>query len=195
MSQFEFVSCRLAIQICIGHFPDGRARHRTFSIKNIRPDAEDTALLTVVRAVGALLAYPVTRARRLVKKRRVLFDNKAGMDPKEDAAPETRADAPERGTAPCAAGEQTKSVVAKPAAFAKITADVCLFFKTFIEGFRRLLSTILTSGSPGVRPLFSDFFRVNFTPNTPKSTGSPLDNGVKCANNANSSEIELTPIG
>jgi hypothetical protein len=95
MSQFELTSCRLAIQICIGHFPDGRERHRTFSIKNIRPDADDSALLTIVRAVGALLAYPVTRARLIVKKRRVLFGTKTGMGTKENAAPETRAYAPE----------------------------------------------------------------------------------------------------
>jgi hypothetical protein len=41
MSQFEFVSCRLAIQICTGHFPDGRERHRTFSVKDIKPDADN----------------------------------------------------------------------------------------------------------------------------------------------------------
>ncbi|MDR1510185.1 MAG: hypothetical protein LBS53_11160, partial [Synergistaceae bacterium] len=62
--------CKLpaGVQICTGHFPDGRERHRTFSIKHIQPDAEDAALITVVRAVGALLAYPVTRARFIVKK-------------------------------------------------------------------------------------------------------------------------------
>jgi hypothetical protein len=80
MSQFEFVSCRLSIQICIGHFPDGRERHRTFSVKNIKPDADEAALLTAVRAIGSLLAYPVTRARLIVKKRRVLFDVKRGTD-------------------------------------------------------------------------------------------------------------------
>jgi hypothetical protein len=154
MSQFEFVSCRLAVQICIGHFPDGRERHRTFSIKNIRPDAEDAALLTVVRAVGALLAYPVTKVRLIVKKRRVLFDAKAGVDWKESAASETRADVPERETKPRAAIEQMKSVIAKPAELAKITADVCLFFKTFIAIFRKPQSKIAfaeTTASPLTR--------------------------------------------
>jgi hypothetical protein len=137
MSQFEFVSCRLAIQICIGHFPDGRERHRTFSVKNIRPDADDNALIAVVRAVGALLAYPVTKARLIVKKRRVLFDTKPGTDCKESAVPERRVYAPERGTKPRVAGERMESVFAKSAVRAKITADVCLFFKTFITIFRR----------------------------------------------------------
>jgi hypothetical protein len=127
MSQFEFTSCRLAIQICIGHFPDGRERHRTFSIKNIRPDADDAALLAVVRAVGALLAYPVTKARLIVKKRRVLFDAKTGMGTKESAAPETRAGARERGMKPRVAGERIKSVIAKSAELAKITAHRCMF--------------------------------------------------------------------
>ncbi|MDR1579914.1 MAG: hypothetical protein LBS35_06115 [Synergistaceae bacterium] len=99
MSKFEFVSCRLAIQVCIGHFPDGRERHRTFSVKNIRPDADDDALIAVVRAIGSLLAYPVTHARLIVKSRRVLFDAKPGTDRGEGG------------------GAQTQSVFAKSAAY------------------------------------------------------------------------------
>jgi hypothetical protein len=57
----------------------------------------------------------------------VLFDTEAGMYPKEGAAPETRGNAPERGTKPCAAIEQMKSVIAKSAKFAKITAEVPAF--------------------------------------------------------------------
>jgi hypothetical protein len=41
---FDSITCRLAIQVCIGRSPNGRARHRTFSIKDINPDA-DIALL------------------------------------------------------------------------------------------------------------------------------------------------------
>jgi hypothetical protein len=139
MSQFEFVSCRLAIQICVGHFPDGRERHRTFSIKDIRPDAEDTALLTVVRAVGALLAYPVTKARLIVKKRRALFGDKPGAACKETAT-ETRGGVPERVIKPrAAAAEQMKSVIAKSA---KMAAGVYLCFKTFLAVCSEALSKI-----------------------------------------------------
>jgi hypothetical protein len=106
MSQFEFVSCRLAIQIFIGRFPDGRERHRTFSLKNIRPDADDDALTALVRAVGSLLAYPVTRARLIVKKRRVLFGAESSPAREEDAAPET----PRVGTAPSVAGARDDSL-------------------------------------------------------------------------------------
>jgi hypothetical protein len=42
----------------MGHFPDGRERHRVFSVKDIRPDADDA----VVHAIGSLLAYHVTKA-------------------------------------------------------------------------------------------------------------------------------------
>ncbi|MDR1581319.1 MAG: hypothetical protein LBS35_13265 [Synergistaceae bacterium] len=109
MSRFEFVSCRLAIQICIGHFPDGRERHRTFSVKNIKPDADDDALISVVRAIGSLLAHPITHARLIIKSRRVLFgDTKPGKDRQEDAArvPETLGGTPERATSPRAANSR-----------------------------------------------------------------------------------------
>jgi hypothetical protein len=126
----------LAIQVCIGYFPDGRERHRTFSVKNIRPDADDAALIIVVRAIGSLLAYPVTKARLIVKKRRALFDAKH-RTPEEDVALETRGGMSPRGTKPrVARGEaQRESVFAKSAAPTKIAVDVCLFFKTFIAGF------------------------------------------------------------
>jgi hypothetical protein len=145
MSQFEFVSCRLAIQICIGHFPDGRERHRTFSVKNIKPDAAAAALITVVRAVGSLIAYPITGARLIVKKRRVLFGAERDMDPKESVAsetcvPETRGEAPERVTKPLVAGRREarmESVFAKQAEPTEIAADACLFLKTFLAVFRR----------------------------------------------------------
>ena len=39
MSYYEKITCRIAIQVCIGHFLDGRERHRTFSMRGINPDA------------------------------------------------------------------------------------------------------------------------------------------------------------
>jgi hypothetical protein len=73
------VTCRLAIQMCVGYFPDGRERHRTFSIKNIDPNAEISRLSALVRcAIAPLLAYPITKVRLVTKKIRVLFD--AGVD-------------------------------------------------------------------------------------------------------------------
>jgi hypothetical protein len=141
MTKFEFVSCRLAIQVCVGHFPDGRERHRTFSVKNIKPDADKAALLAVVRAIGSLLAYPVTKARLIVKERRVLFDVKSGMN---------RGEARERETKPCEA--QMKSVFAESAEPAKIASGVCLFFKNVSFGFSRALSKIsATRGGSGGR--------------------------------------------
>jgi hypothetical protein len=70
----EKISCRLAIQLCIGYFPDGRERHRTFSVKNISPDAEPGALRAFVAAIGKVLAYPVTKARLIIKTVRTVFD-------------------------------------------------------------------------------------------------------------------------
>jgi hypothetical protein len=147
----------LAIQICTGHFPDGRERHRTFSLKDIRPDADPAALIAVVRAIGSLLAYPVTHARLIVKSRRALFDaTKPDMSAGDDLdaapspVPETRGGAPEtpgRETKLRAAEARMKSVFAKPAEPIKLTktaADVCLFLKSFLPVFRNSPRHLLT---------------------------------------------------
>jgi hypothetical protein len=62
------ITCRLAIQVCIGCSPRGTARHRTFSIKGIKPDADFSKLAVFVRdCVAPVLACPVTKVT-LVKK-------------------------------------------------------------------------------------------------------------------------------
>ena len=74
MAYLEFVRCGLAIQCCIGYFPDGRERHRTFSLRDIRPDATMDALASVVRAIAPLLAYPITKVS-VVKKYVLVLDD------------------------------------------------------------------------------------------------------------------------
>ena len=73
MACLELVQCRLAIQCCIGYFPDGRERHRTFSLRDIRPDASVDALAAVVRSVAPLLVYPITKVS-IVKKYVLVLD-------------------------------------------------------------------------------------------------------------------------
>ena len=73
MSYTETITCRIAIQVCIGYSPSGRARRRTFSMKGVRPDAPDEAIAAVVRALAPVLAYPVTKVRKVVK-RTIVFD-------------------------------------------------------------------------------------------------------------------------
>ena len=74
MAHLELVRCRLAIQYCIGHFPDGRERHRTFSLQDVRPDASADALASVVWAIAPLLAYPITKVS-IVKKYVLVLDS------------------------------------------------------------------------------------------------------------------------
>jgi hypothetical protein len=76
LAYFEPVSCRLAIQLCVGYFSDGRERHRTFSIKNIRRDVGADAIAAVVRAIAPLLTYPITKVR-LIKKDRLVLEKPA----------------------------------------------------------------------------------------------------------------------
>jgi hypothetical protein len=156
MSQLELVSCRLAIQICIGHFPDGRERHRTFSLKDVKPDATDAALMRVVRAIEPLLAYPITKVRLVTTRKRVLFDVESGIgmdlienrkkDAVLEAVPQTRGgtpdmpemlDTPERETNHRIAAAQTENISAKPAEPIKIAAGERLYFKTSPAVFRR----------------------------------------------------------
>jgi hypothetical protein len=87
---FEIVSCRVAIQVCVGKTPGGRPSHRTFSIKGIKPSADITVLASLVRDVIApLLAYPVTKARLFTKKVRVLPTGTGKTAPAPQAAPVT----------------------------------------------------------------------------------------------------------
>jgi hypothetical protein len=74
MAFLRMVSCRLAIQVCIGHFDDGRERRRTFSLSGVRPDADAEAMATVVRAVAKLLKGPITKVRRVTRFTLVMDD-------------------------------------------------------------------------------------------------------------------------
>ena len=82
MSYYEKISCRVAIQVCMGHFPDGRERHRTFSMKGVSPDAPLESIAAVVRALAPLLAYPITKVRKVVKRRIIIYEK--GVVPWDD---------------------------------------------------------------------------------------------------------------
>ncbi|MDR1049334.1 MAG: hypothetical protein LBL51_06215 [Synergistaceae bacterium] len=90
LDDFGRITCRLAIQVCIGRSPSGRARHRTFSIKNIAPDADPSALAAVVRAIAPVLAYPITRVTLVTKRICALFGARgettraAGLEPEPE---------------------------------------------------------------------------------------------------------------
>ena len=83
MSYTEIISCRVAIQVCIGYFSDGRERHRTFSMKGIRPDAPDEAIAAIVRALAPVLVFPITKVRKVVKRTIVFDDWRASAVPAE----------------------------------------------------------------------------------------------------------------
>ena len=73
MSYVEFFTCRVAIQVCVGYFPNGRKRRWTFSMRGIRPDASVESIAAVVRALAPLLIYPIIKVRKVVK-RTIIFD-------------------------------------------------------------------------------------------------------------------------
>jgi hypothetical protein len=65
---FKKITSRLAIQVCIGYSPSGKARHRTFSIKGIDPNAAFSKLAAFVRdCVAPVLACPITKVTLVTK--------------------------------------------------------------------------------------------------------------------------------
>ena len=85
MSYYEKISCRIAIQVCIGHFPDGRERHRTFSMKGVDPDAPLKSIAAVIRALAPLLAYPITKVRKVTKRVILIYEEAALSVPHDNA--------------------------------------------------------------------------------------------------------------
>jgi hypothetical protein len=74
LNGFDKITCRLAIQVCIGYSPSGSARHRTFSLKGFKPDVDLAVLAAFVRdLIAPILAFPITKVR-LVTKKTVFFD-------------------------------------------------------------------------------------------------------------------------
>ena len=92
MSHYEKISCRIAIQVCVGHFPDGRKRHRTFSMRNINPDASLEAIGAVIRALAPVLAYPITKVRKVTKREIFFYEDAVMPVPQDNVAsiPEAR---------------------------------------------------------------------------------------------------------
>ena len=86
MSYYERISCWIAIQVCTGYLPNGRERHRSFSMRGIRPDASLIAIANVIRALAPLLAYPITEVRRILK-REIFFVKEQDLPDEEPALP------------------------------------------------------------------------------------------------------------
>ena len=99
MSYYEKISCRIAVQVCIGYFPDGRERHRTFSMRGINPDAAFEAIADVIRALAPLLAHPITKVRKVIK-REIIFYEEAAMPVPQDADAVEAAPAPTQTNTP-----------------------------------------------------------------------------------------------
>lgn len=63
MGYFKLVGCWIKFQICIGYFPDGRMRTRTFGISGVRPDVSADDVAAVAKAIAPLLAHPIVNVR------------------------------------------------------------------------------------------------------------------------------------
>ena len=72
----EKITCRIAVQTCVGCFPDGRKRHRTFSLRHVRPDVSPQTIRSIIRALAPVLAHPITKVRKVTK--REVFSDRDG---------------------------------------------------------------------------------------------------------------------
>jgi len=124
----EKITCRIAVQICVGYFPDGRERRRTFSLWHVRPDVTPEAIRDIIRALAPLLEYPITKVTKVTK--RVIFSADEERNA-PDAAPRAATPTPRVNAAPVAESESGKiipfpvfPVIERPAAQRAIGHDI-----------------------------------------------------------------------
>jgi len=124
----EKITCRIAIQICTGHFPDGRERHRTFSLRGVSPDVSPEAIRDIIRALAPLLEYPITKVTKVIK--RVIFSAEEERNVPE-ATPHMTTPMPQIDAAPVPESESGKiipfpvfPVTERPAAQKAIECDI-----------------------------------------------------------------------
>ena len=109
MSYYEKISCLIAIQVCIGHFPDGREIHRTFSMRGINPYASFEAIEAVIRALAPLLAHPITQVRKVTKREIFFYEDAVMPVPQADVEP----------VAVAATATENRRIIPFPVLFAK----------------------------------------------------------------------------
>ena len=92
MSYYEKISCRIAIQVCVGYSSNGRKKHRTFSMRGIEPAASFDAIANVIRALAPVLIYPITKVTKVTKREIIFYEDAVMPIPKDNVAmtPKTR---------------------------------------------------------------------------------------------------------
>jgi hypothetical protein len=146
LNGFDMITCRLAIQVCIGYSPSGRARHRTFSIKGIKPDVDLSVLAAFVRDVIApILAFPVTKVRLVTKKTYLFAREETAAEPVTDSCPSKPAK-PRRFAQkiclPLALRSTIRFLRERAASF--LANLVKLLKRSFVNGVRSIFSEIMT---------------------------------------------------
>jgi len=124
----EKITCRIAVQICVGYFLDGRERHRTFSLWRVRPDISPETIRYIIRALAPLLEYPITKVEKVTK--RVIFSAVEERNT-PDAVLHAATPTPQINAAPVAESESGKiipfpvfPVTERPAAKRTIGCDI-----------------------------------------------------------------------
>ena len=65
---YEKISCRIAVRICVGCLPNGRERHKTFSLRHVRPEVSLETIRDIIRALAPLLEHPITKVTKVTRR-------------------------------------------------------------------------------------------------------------------------------
>ena len=72
---YEVISCRLAIRVCIGYGANGRKKHRTFSMRNINPNASWDGIMAVIRALAPVLEFPIVDVQKVTSRKIIFYED------------------------------------------------------------------------------------------------------------------------
>ena len=75
MSYYEVITCRLAIRVCIGYGPNGRKKHRIFSMRNINPNASWEGIMAVIRALAPVLEFPIVDVQKITSRKIIFYED------------------------------------------------------------------------------------------------------------------------
>ena len=78
---YEVTTCRLAIRLCVGYGANGRKKHRTFSMKNINPNASWDGIMKVIRALAPLLEFPIVDVQKVTSRKIFFYEDTELSEP------------------------------------------------------------------------------------------------------------------
>jgi len=70
----------------VGLLPNGRKKHRTFSIKGINPNASFESIDNFIRALAPVFAYLIMQVHKVIKRKITFYEDAALPVPQDNVA-------------------------------------------------------------------------------------------------------------